>query len=69
MGNDNLVVNIGDVRLWNGSRWVARTLDPRRMSTADKNALVAAIGSIVFDTDLGKLCVWDGAAWQTIASV
>lgn len=38
-------------------------------TTAQKNALSASAGQLVFDTDLGKLCVYTGSAWQTITSV
>lgn len=38
-------------------------------STAQKNDLAAQAGWLVFDTDLGKLCVYTGSAWQTITSV
>ncbi len=39
------------------------------VSTAQKNALTASAGQLVFDTDLGKLCVYTGSAWQTVTSV
>jgi hypothetical protein len=40
------------------------------MTTGQKNAIVApAAGLIVFDTTLAKLCVYSGAAWQTITSI
>lgn len=39
------------------------------VSTAQKNALAASAGWLVFDTDLGKLCVYTGSAWQTVTSV
>jgi hypothetical protein len=39
------------------------------VTTAEKNALVASAGVVVFDTDLSKLCVYNGAAWETITSV
>lgn len=38
-------------------------------TTTEKNALVAQAGWLVFDTTLGKLCVYNGSAWQTITSV
>lgn len=39
------------------------------MTTAQKNAISSPIaGLIIFDTDLGKLCIYTGAAWQTITS-
>ena len=40
------------------------------MTTAQKNAISSpAVGLVVFDTTLAKLCVYTGAAWQTITSV
>ena len=41
----------------------------QNVTTTQKNALSAVSGQIVFDTTLGKLCVYTGAAWQTITSV
>lgn len=37
-------------------------------TTAQKNALVAQAGWLVFDTTLGKLCVYTGSTWETLAS-
>ena len=40
------------------------------MTTAEKNAIATpAAGLVVFDTTLAKLCVYSGAAWQTITSI
>lgn len=40
------------------------------MTTAQKTALSPnRAGNVVFDTDLGKLCVNNGSAWETITSV
>jgi hypothetical protein len=40
------------------------------MTTTQKNAISSpAAGLMVFDTTLSKLCVYTGAAWQTITSV
>lgn len=40
------------------------------MTTTQKNAIATpAAGLMVFDTTLSKLCVYSGAAWQTITSV
>jgi hypothetical protein len=40
------------------------------MTTAEKNAIAApAAGLMVFDTSLAKLCVYSGAAWETITSL
>jgi len=42
---------------------------PPRMTTAEKNAISSpATGLVVFDTTLGKLCVFS-TTWQTITSV
>lgn len=43
---------------------------PPVMTTTEKNAIASpTAGLIVFDSTLGKLCVYSGAAWQTITSV
>jgi hypothetical protein len=40
------------------------------MTTTQKNAIVSPpAGLMVFDITLSKLCVYSGAAWQTITSV
>ena len=40
------------------------------MTTTQKNAIASpAAGLMVFDTTLSKLCVYSGAAWETITSV
>ena len=40
------------------------------MTTTQKNAIASpAPGLMVFDTTLAKLCVYSGAAWETITSV
>ena len=39
------------------------------VTTTQKNAIVSpTAGQLVFDTTLGKLCVYTGAAWQTVTS-
>jgi hypothetical protein len=40
------------------------------MTTTQKTAVATpAAGLVVFDTTLAKLCVYSGAAWETITSV
>ena len=39
------------------------------MTTTQKTAITPAAGTVVFDTTLAKLCLYTGAAWQTITSV
>jgi len=39
------------------------------MTTTQKTAFTPAAGTVVFDTTLAKLCLYTGAAWQTITSV
>jgi hypothetical protein len=41
----------------------------KNVTTTEKNALAPSAGWVVFDTTLGKLCVYDGSAWQTVTSV
>ena len=39
------------------------------MTTTQKNAVASPVaGLVVFDSTLGKLCVYTGVAWQTITS-
>jgi hypothetical protein len=39
------------------------------MTTTQKNAIsTPAAGLLVFDTTLGKICVYTGSAWQTVTS-
>ena len=56
----------------NAQKYTADTFNgiaaTRNVTTAEKNALAAEAGWVVFDTTLGKLCVYTGAAWQTITS-
>ena len=40
----------------------------KNVTTTEKNALAAEAGWVVFDTTLGKLCVYSGSAWQTVTS-
>jgi len=37
-------------------------------TTVEKNALAASAGWLVFDTTLGKLCVYTGSVWETVTS-
>jgi len=39
------------------------------ITTTQKTALGNAAARIVFDSTLGKLCINDGAGWQTVTSV
>jgi hypothetical protein len=44
-------------------------LATKNVTTTEKNALTPSKGWVVFDTTLGKLCVYSGSAWQTVTSV
>jgi hypothetical protein len=44
-------------------------LATKNVTTTEKNALTPKKGWVVFDTTLGKLCVYNGSAWQTVTSV
>lgn len=42
---------------------------PPSMTTAQKNAITSPVGGlIVYDTDLGKLCIRGASAWEVITS-
>ena len=54
---------------------MAIILDPNKgvqmpsFTTTLKNAIASPLtGAVIFDTTLGKLCVYTGSAWQTITS-
>ena len=57
----------------NGGLTVTSTTLPfivPRMTTAQKNAVgTPTSGSVVYDTTLGKLCIYGAAAWETVTSV
>lgn len=42
---------------------------PPRMTTVQKNGLANTKGSVIFDTTLNKLCINNGATWETVTSV
>lgn len=48
---------------------LANITTAQNVTTAQKNALAATTGRIVFDTTLQKLCVYTATGWQTITSV
>ena len=38
-------------------------------TTTQKNAILSPdAGAIIFDSTLGKVCVYTGSAWQTVTS-
>jgi hypothetical protein len=57
----------------NAEKYTADTFNgiaaTRNVTTTEKNALTPSAGWVVFDTTLGKLCVYNGSAWQTVTSV
>jgi hypothetical protein len=57
----------------NAEKYTADTFNgifaAKNVTTTEKNALAAEAGWVVFDTTLGKLCVYSGSAWQTVTSV
>lgn len=57
----------------NAEKYTADTFNgifaAKNVTTAEKNALTPTAGWVVFDTTLGKLCVYSGSAWQTVTSV
>lgn len=71
--------NTGNVSLGNNSPSASAALDVQsttkgvrmpNMTTTQKNAIASpAAGLMVFDTTLAKLCVYSGAAWQTVTSI
>jgi len=53
---------------YTADEFVGGTVRLANVTTTEKNALTPAAGMLVFDTTLGKLCVYTGAAWQTVTS-
>jgi len=57
----------------NAQKYTADTFNgimaTKNVTTTQKNALAPSAGWVVFDTTLGKLCVYNGSAWQTVTSV
>jgi hypothetical protein len=57
----------------NAEKYTADTFNgifaAKNVTTTEKNALTPRAGWVVFDTTLGKLCVYSGSAWQTVTSV
>ena len=57
----------------NAQKYTADTFNgiaaTKNVTTTEKNALTPSAGWVVFDTTLGKLCVYSGSAWQTVTSV
>jgi len=54
---------------YTADEFIGGTVRLANVTTAEKNALTPAAGMLVFDTTLGKMCVYTGAAWQTVTSV
>ena len=54
----------------NAQKYTADTFNgimaTKNVTTTEKNALTPSAGWVVFDTTLGKLCVYNGSAWQTV---
>lgn len=77
--NAGTLINAGNVGIGTTSPSASAILDAQsttkgvrmpNMTTTQKNAIATpAAGLIVFDTTLAKLCVYTGAAWQTITSI
>jgi hypothetical protein len=73
------ITSAGDVGIGTASPNASALLDVQsttkgvrmpNMTTTEKNAIASpAAGLMVFDTTLSKLCVYTGAAWETITSL
>jgi hypothetical protein len=64
---DSLTPNIA--QSYTADAFYGGTVTVGTYTTAEKNALTPTAGMLVFDTTLGKLCVYSGSAWQTVTSV
>jgi hypothetical protein len=71
--NASAVVSIGTTSAGTGAilniQSTTKGVTFPNMTTTQKNAITPGAGTVVFDTTLAKLCVYSGAAWQTITSV
>ena len=55
---------------YTADNFVGGIFKAKQVTTTQKNAIAGPMaGWVVFDTTLGKLCVYSGSAWQTITSV
>jgi hypothetical protein len=73
------ITNGGNVGIGTSSPSASAILDAQsttkgvrfpNMTTTEKNAIASPGGGlVVFDTTLAKLCVYTGAAWQTVTSI
>jgi hypothetical protein len=71
--NNDLIEGIGgcgDCQLKSDLELISttKTLIVTLVTTTQKNALSNEAGRVVFDTTLGKLCINNGSAWQTVTS-
>ena len=66
-------VDVSGTNFWTTSATQFNLSIPCKMwgrTTVQKAAIAApVVGMVIFDTDLAKLCVWTGAAWETITSI
>jgi len=54
---------------YTADQFIGGTVTFKNVTTTQKTALTAGKGTVVFDTTLGKLCVYTGSAWETVTSV
>ena len=66
------IVQSGTSRRATVSQVAGATASPFQMapsySTAQKNALTAGPGAIVYESTLGKLCVYTSSGWQSVVT-
>ena len=63
---DSLTPNQADS--YRADTFLGGTVTLLNATTAEKGALTATEGMLVFDTDLDKLCIYTSGGWQTVTS-
>ena len=69
----NVVMPSGAFYMNSGAFKIFSTVNgfqPPAMTTVQKNAIASpTAGTILYDTNLNKLCVYNGSAWETVTSM
>jgi hypothetical protein len=77
--NGNELINISNINTAIAANQILATpinnsgaLSPRdiipKYTTTAKNALTVSAGTMIYDTDLNKMCFYNGTTWETITS-
>jgi hypothetical protein len=58
-----------NAQTYTADEFVGGIFATKNVTTTEKNALTPKAGWVVFDTTLGKLCVYTASGWQTVTSI